>query len=260
MLKLMKYEIIKKYRELLIALSLFGILEVITLVLLLKKNEYTAGGVGLYSVIGVILFIFILVDNIKMYTGDLKNKSGYMLFLTPNSGYKILGSKLIIAFLENVVGFIIYFFVGIINLDIVLRIMEEQGLVDLLNSMNINIEYTGADIASVFVIGIVFLCGWVVFILSIYLSATIYKSLLSNVKHGGLITFVIFLLVNKILEVIYKLFGKITMSVNYFDNIDITENFSNVLFFVGPWAILLLIVGAILYFITAYLLDKKVNL
>ena len=258
MLKLMKYEIVKKYRELIIALSLFGILEVITIVLLLKKNQYTAGGVGLYSVTGVILFIFILVDNINMYTGDLKNKSGYMLFLTPNSGYKILGSKLIIAFLENIVAFIIYFLLGIINLDIVFRIMNEQGIIDLLSQFNININVTGNEIASVFIFGLIFLLGWLVFILSIYLSATIYKSVLSNVKFGGLITFVIFLLVNKILQVVYKLFGEIIMTTSNL-NWEIS-NFSDGLFLAGLWAILLLIVGAALYFITGYLLDKKVNL
>ena len=43
---------------------------------------------------------FPFIDAVVNYYSDFKNKNGYMLFLTPNSGYKIIGAKVIFIAVE----------------------------------------------------------------------------------------------------------------------------------------------------------------
>ena len=74
------------------------------------------GGSMLFLVLSpIVLYVFYLADIIKMYSDDLNKKTGYMLFMTPNSGYKIISSKLLAAILEGFALVLIYFIFILIN-------------------------------------------------------------------------------------------------------------------------------------------------
>ena len=59
--------------------------------------------------------VAIFIGNIRMFTRDLKEDTGYLLFTLPQSGYSILGEKLIVVLIEvvsaSIVGltFIVFF-------------------------------------------------------------------------------------------------------------------------------------------------------
>lgn len=109
MISLIKYEFIRKYK--LVSMILITILA-LNLLLLTKG----AGGSMLFLVVSLsALFVFYLVDIIKMYSDDLNKKTGYMLFMTPNSGYKIIWAKLLAAIIEGAGLVLIYFIFILIN-------------------------------------------------------------------------------------------------------------------------------------------------
>ena len=109
MLNLIKYEFIKK-TNLVIALILSII---VNLFLVLKfQTQGSTMFIGLFPLVIMTLYV---VDVISMYSRDLNNKSGYMLFMTPNSGYKIIFSKLITAIIEGILILVVYFLIILIN-------------------------------------------------------------------------------------------------------------------------------------------------
>ena len=61
---------------------------------------------------------FPLIDAVANYFSDFKKKNGYMLFLTPNNGYKIIGSKLLILFGELLAVTALLICVSKINLNL----------------------------------------------------------------------------------------------------------------------------------------------
>ena len=109
MLNLIKYELIKKYK-------LFSIAILFSLGLNVYLITTGAGGsiafIAFFPVIAAILYI---VDVIRMYSDDLNKRSGYMLFMTPNSGYKIVISKLVTSVIEGFAILLIYFIFILIN-------------------------------------------------------------------------------------------------------------------------------------------------
>lgn len=104
MLKLMKYEL---YRRKTLLISV--IITMLALEAIICFGIYKGGGSwGFLSValtfvalVGGLLFPF--ADTVINYYSDFKNKHGYMLFLTPNKGIKIIGSKALFALIELVV-------------------------------------------------------------------------------------------------------------------------------------------------------------
>ncbi|WP_066496749.1 hypothetical protein [Abyssisolibacter fermentans] len=252
MSKLLKYEFIKKYKTLLVSMIILGILELICVVFINKSLDKAGLGSLLFFLVGFAGLIFLLVDNINTYKGDLFKKSGYMLFLTPNNGYKILGSKVLTALIENIVGLIIYFLLGVLNLKLLLNLYTDSGIIDLGDfSFNLSIGFN--DILNVFFICLLIILVWFNFMLSIYLAMTIYKSVLSNVKHGGLISFVLFLIINYIVSIVYDLFLNVIFDINFY-------SITNVKSMLHPSLITFGNVGIILFAVTGYLLDKRVNL
>ena len=95
MLTIMKYEIIRQRLSKYVMLGLLGVLEVFFLIFLwLDKTEFLG-----YTIAGLVMlaffsFIYVSLESIINYNQDLSRKSGYLLFMTPNSVYEILGAKI----------------------------------------------------------------------------------------------------------------------------------------------------------------------
>ena len=89
MLKLIKFEFIRKYK----LLSMTLISAIALNILAISRGP---GGSTMFILLfPLVLSVLYLIDIIKMYSEDLNKKTGYMLFMTPNSGYKIISSKLL---------------------------------------------------------------------------------------------------------------------------------------------------------------------
>ena len=100
MLNLIKYEIDRRRKAILTFLAI-----VIVVQSLIIFGFYRGGGWIALSVFSIVLitigvYLFMIFDGIRTYYLDLNRSEGYMLFLTPNSGYKIIASKLVVNFFE----------------------------------------------------------------------------------------------------------------------------------------------------------------
>lgn len=261
MLKIIKYDLMKKYKLISIVLVITALMNLLSIVKL--GMEGSALFLGLFPMAMILLYV---IDIIKMYSDDLNKKSGYMLFMTPNSGYKIIVSKVITAILESFAILLIYFIFIVIN---ALYISAVQGF-----NLNININELveainmflsgslGFNLGHLFLILFTILIFAIGFILSAYTAITVRKSIFSESKFGGFFSFIIFVALNWLTSYVS---GKI-MSILPSDYNIIVNNFETFIS-AGELAVILLpviilsIVESILMAIgSGYLLEKKINL
>ena len=93
---LMKYEFRKTLIAKLIILGTTAVLEILFLLGLYTKHDSLAG----YSTIMLTMLafggvLFIGLQSVMTLHRDMNTKQSYMLFMTPNSSYKILGAKVL---------------------------------------------------------------------------------------------------------------------------------------------------------------------
>ncbi|MCT4597435.1 MAG: hypothetical protein N4A50_06100 [Vallitalea sp.] len=242
MFKLMKYESLRKIKLLLISLVIIGLFE-IGILFTIYKGGYSLGLTAfLIWFLGVGGLIFALVDSITMYSHDLHRKPGYMLFLTPNNSYKIIGSKLLISLIEVAVGAVIYVSLNMLNYSIIYRLYfndpdsPARKILDFIT----NIEHFPSPSEALMIL-LSLIVTWFTLILTIYLSITISKTLLSNVKFGGLFSFIFFIILYVIIIFIHsKLVGSIngdSIMVNNIINISYST-FVSILLYIGSSTLL----------------------
>lgn len=249
MLNLLKYEIYKRHKSIFVAIILVALAELLCIYYInVSWQSAITKGALVYFVLGFAGLIFVLIDNLNTFYSDLTKKTGYMLFLTPQNSYKILLSKTLVAFTELICGFLLYFGLGLLNYQIAASLYNQTSVFNFLNDVIIPISLNASSLFN----GLLFLVLiWFNFILTFYLSMTIYKSLFSNAKHNGIFTFIFFMIVNVIAKYIYTtsyslLFG--STEIAFLSPMQI-----------AAFSFILLLTSTLFFFLTGYLLDKKVN-
>lgn len=258
MVQLIKYELLKKWKEIVI---FFAVMILINGVILIRfwGNEGQLYGVTFFFFFLMVFMFFLLfaVEVTSMYSKDMNRKEGYMLFMTPNSGYKIIGSKMITAILIGLVFVIFYLLLGAANfqlLGVEDKLKQVENIFEFIQihfSLEIKIQYIFAILmeALIFVLQ---------FILMIYAAITIRKSLLANKKFGGFFSVLIFIGLNIVLTKINSMIlTGITDASGY--HISVTD-YATALPFIYWDIVIKIIIGIGLFLGTGYLLDKKVDL
>ena len=96
MLKMMKYEYRRGVFSLLVVITALAAAELLFLIGIFAEKNLLAGlGITFLMLGGFASFMFVLIYGVIIYSQDLKNKTGYMVFMTPISNYKIIGAKLL---------------------------------------------------------------------------------------------------------------------------------------------------------------------
>lgn len=100
MLKLMKYELLRR-KNLLIGTALAMIL----IESIILYGIYRGGSWNVLSIVLTVLscagaFLLPFLDTVAQFYSDFKHKHGFMLFMTPKSGYSVVWSKVLFAALE----------------------------------------------------------------------------------------------------------------------------------------------------------------
>ena len=258
MIKIIKYDFLKKYKLISVILITAVLLN---LLLIIKFNVKGSGAfLGLFPLGMLLLYI---VDIIKMYGDDLNKKSGYMLFMTPISGYKIIISKVTTAILELLFILILYFVFILINAS---YISIKQGydvpIGDIFTAINIVLSGSlGFNLGHVFVILLAALILAISFILTVYTSITIRKSIFAEIKYGGILSFIIFIILNWILS--YTSGKLMSVLSPYYDNIinagtNITA--TQLVYILLPVIVLSAFESILLTLGSGYLLENKINL
>lgn len=256
MFNLIKYEFIKKYKLILIVLIASAALNVFMI------TRGAAGSTLFLASFPMVMSILYIVDIIKLYSDDLNKKSGYMLFMTPNSGYKIIISKITTAILEGLGILLLYFIFIIINGAYIIFLSgADIHFTEIFNVVNNLLSGSiGFNLGHIFMFllsGLLFLIS---FLTTTYTAMTIRKSIFSEVKFGGVLSFIIFLMLN---------WGISTISTEIFDILTpYYEPFANMtrvtatelVYLLLPINVLSIIQSIILTLCSGYLLEKKINL
>lgn len=258
MLNLIKYEFIKKYR-------LISMIVITALALNALALSSGIGGITTFLVLApIVSYIFYLVDIVKMYSDDLNKKTGYMLFMTPNSGYKIIISKLLTSILEGLALLFFYFIIIIINGAYIAistgAVIDYSQIIKVVD--NFLSGFFGFNLSHIFMFLFAILIVILAFITTVYTAITIRKSILSDVKFGGLFSFIIFLGINWLLsQISTKLFDIITPYLDPLNNIAsgrVSPDDLAIIFI--PIIVASLVQIIALTGISGYLLEKKINL
>lgn len=256
MLNLIKYEFIKKYKLIFITLIISAALNLF----LLTKG--TGGSAVFLTLFPMVMSILYMIDIIKIYSDDINKKSGYMLFMTPNSGYKIIVSKLITAVFEGLAILLLYFIFILLNGAYIIFLsgadINFNEIIYVVNRLlSGNLGFNLGHVFMLLLTGLLFLIS---FLTTAYTAMTIRKSIFSEIKFGGALSFVIFLLLNwGISHLSAELFDILTP---YYDSFAFASHptVSELVHILLPLNALSIVQSIILTLCSGYLLEKKINL
>ena len=247
MFKLMKYEFRKTWITKLILLGITAAAEAAFLFnLYTDKEDGLAASIGILTLVALFGVLFIGLQSVITLHRDMNTKQGYMLFMTPNSCYKILGAKV----LENGLSILVTggFFFALGALDITLLFAKQgqlnqvwQMIQDAIKSFNENIPLT-ADALAAFTFSL--LAGWISTVVTAYLADVISAALLNGKSFNGVISFVIFLALN-------WAFGWLVGIA--------TQNIPNVVTSLLVQGGISLLTAAVMYVVTAQIMEKKLS-
>ena len=239
MLKLLKYEFRKTMFPKLILLAAFVIMEGIFLYgHWTGKEDTKALGMGL--VLFTLFFSFLLLGILSLVTlhKDMNTRQGYMLFMTPNSTYRILGAKVA----ENGLSMLGIGAVGLALclLDFSLIKQELKFITAFLENFGIGLTPTFPHLAALLAY---IICSILCSVTTAYLADVISSSLLNGQKGNMVITFALFALLNFGIQ---KIMGLVPASLDI------------VVMFLLQGAIALAL-AVVMYIITARLMDRYLS-
>lgn len=240
MFKIIKYDWMSRWKFFLGALVVAIILNIDIMRRILTENS------GEPSMFTFILFlvaftmaVILGVDHIRRMYVNLFTEEGQFLFSTPLSGYNILGGKL---------AGIIAECIGILLLIGLIGFIDYQILASKFPEISLNYDIPNEYIIEMFKILLLIFLGYITFLLTVYLSMALTKSIFSSLRYGKLLSFIFFIIISSITGYVTDLFIGDSQGMMEFSQV---SNISILLSF---------IIGSILFSITGYLLDRKINL
>ena len=250
MLKLMKYEFRKTWITKVILLVITALAEAGYLIGLYGDHENTMGASILVLVLLAMGGVMVIgLESILTLHRDMNTKQGYMLFMTPNSCYRILGAKVLECGLSILLTGAFFFALG--ALDITLLFAKEgqlselwKEIQDFLSHFSIEDRALEINMRSMFAVTFMLLAGWISLITTAYLADVISSALLNGKKFNGVISFVLFLVLNWASNwVISRATGAIR------------DNFTLLM----VHGALSLALAAVMYFVTAQLMERRLS-
>ena len=243
MTRLLKYEFRKTLFTKLVLLGLTAVIEAWYLVSL-WKNRPDSEGVALV-LLGLFGILFMGIQSVLTLHRDMNTRQSYMLFMTPNSTYRILGAKVLESGLSTLLAGA--FFFGVVFADVTALMARNQSveetlsmLRDFLSAINENIRLNLGDILcyTAYV-----LASWLSTVFLAYLADIVSSSLLNGKRFGLLISFLVFLLLNYL---VFKGIGALPGA---------TDPRMNQLLQSGYC----LLASAIVYYVSAKLMDRYLS-
>lgn len=224
MLKLLKYEFKKNKVILIGCAAVFVVLELYYMgAYFLNKDEHMGTAAVLLMLSSFAIAAIIVVLGIKNYRDEITSRSGYMIFMTPNSALKIVISKIVYVLVLGVLSLVII--AGTAMLDIYILVMkfnETMGFMEIFHEiLEMLHELIGLDF-SVY-IGTVILAVFqrVFSLLAVitvaFLAITLASTFLQNNRFNKLISFVIFVALMVLVNFIEYRFVNINIAHYDFD-------------------------------------------
>jgi hypothetical protein len=247
MMTLLKYKIYRRWRWLVLRYATLVIIGVILLNRVsspVYQYEFIGESIGKFALTSLVIFIIIIVEGINMLKEDLFEECGYLTFTIPEKGRTILASKLVLLLLQLILWAVITIEFG----SIFFSKLAYPEIVEIKSQIDFSFLPTVLFLLTAFFN----------FVLMIHFSLTLTKTLLINKKYSGLLSMGIFFLLIYLIEKVY--YGPFLNQIRYISihsGIETKINFLSG----GYTAVFLnIILAAIFFTATAYLLEKKINI
>lgn len=200
---LLKYEM-RKTRKMKLSILLLTVLAELCYLIGLPNMEespfFPIGIIGLFLLGSFGIFLCSL-QSIDVLYRELNSRQSYMLFMTPNSSYRILGAKVV----ENGLSiFLSVLFFGVLAIvDVLLLLLREGMRMDgFLEGLRQAMQLLGQSELSLWnVLGVILLIlgAWLNMMTLACFSVTLQGSFLHGRRFGWLWSFLIFILANTLL-------------------------------------------------------------
>ena len=208
MLKMMKYEYRRGVFPLLVVITALAAAELLFLIgIFAEKDLLTGLGITFLVLGGWASFMFVLIYGVIIYSQDLKNKTGYMVFMTPISNYKIIGAKLLSILLT---GATLVAFLGLLIVVDYNLLKSHNGVAgaeivldEILGTRGLSIGSVIANVAGFIVVALI---QFYTMITIAYLAVSLSSTVLQNKKIKGVVSFILFVALYVLVSYIaYKL-------------------------------------------------------
>ena len=246
MINLIKYEFRKTWTTKLILLAITAFAEVVFLAsLYLNKRDINALSIVALTILAIGGILFIGIQSILTMHQDMNTKQGYMLYMTPNSCYKILGGKVLENGLSMFVAGAFYFALGALDVTLLLGHYGEldklmEMVKQFMSSMQMEVSLNGRMFA---LFALSFLCSWLCTVTTAYLADVVATCLLNGKKHNGWIGLLVFILLQ-------TLFSWVERTVVGGRALDVQ--------LIGS-AVTAIVASAAMYAATAFLMDRHLS-
>lgn len=254
MFKLLKYEFIKNRVALIIISALLLISEGLFLFGFATENDKLIGtAIVLLVLLAPVCIMGGLIIGAGTYTKELSNKVGFLVYMTPNSSFKIVGSKFIFTAIMEVVYSIVLGIFAYIDMAMMLK---QAGIDAEFYSMLEEIAAVfGMNITEILVTGV---ASFITSILSLimivaiyYVAYTLSATFMQASKARGFVAVLLFFLGDYVIIKISTLLPEIEYSA-------VTNGLR--LSSIIPIVLYSMAVIAVSYISCSYMLDKKVSL
>ena len=243
---LIKYEFKKSWKMKAMVLCFTAFFELVFLYGAIRLNDdaLVIGITGL--VFTTICGLFLIgVYSMHVLSKDINTKQSYMLFMTPNNSYKILGSKVIENCGSVLVSGLFYILLAIFDLMfLAVRDDEVNVVLDML-SVAVSGSTGKFDYTTFAMVMLDSVLSWVYVICVGYFAIVLCATFLKGNKLNGFLSFVAFLLINILVNNLHSMLYK------DFYIYSMGRLLSNVGFYI--------LLTGIFYFITAWIMDNKLS-
>lgn len=248
MFNLIKYELKGYYKDFII---MIGAIAALNILLFTRINTWPQEAVILCSfLISFAAAVVVFIWNIRLFSRDLYEDSGYLLFSLPQSGYSILGSKLITSIVQGLIVGAVAFIFNYISI---------QGH----SGFNINFGLIMRNISPKFITESIVssLFEYVYLLTTIYFSIALSKVAIKKKKVGKLGGFIIFIIVSiivaKITQIIIDIFPQ-TYNLDIL-KVQAMANAASAIPINIAAMILNVILFILMFIVTAYIIENKID-
>jgi hypothetical protein len=254
MIKLSKYEFKKNKTALILMFATIILIQIYFLFsLVVESVKHTSISSVLLYLVAIIIFFGVFIFGIATYSKELSSKTGYLTFMTPKSTLSIIMSKLMTTLFVGVFFAAILTVLAIIDIRLIQEVYPDTKAFG--NLVEVIMDRSGISMYEL----ILTVLGWVASFLILffstitiaYLSITLSATLFQNKKFKGLISFIIFVVLNIAIGKISNLLPVIQ---------DEVENSAEFVLSILPETLFMLVVMTCAIIVSAKLLDKKVSL
>ena len=249
--KTMKYELIRSKITLLVLGGVLGGSELIFLLGLMSDSGSLTGlGILFLTMSAAVGYFTIWLLGLISFSKDLRQKSGYMIFLTPVSPYKIIIAKLLVGMIELFATAAAIIALATLDLAMLTNKYEQ---VQMLRSLSRIMGVAENNLAGVFV---ALLLTYAVSVLALYAIAyfaSAFAAMLTSSKGGQKGLTVVLIIV------ILIIYGAIRIALTGEEIVFYSTVWERVKTEI-PATIFSFLIAAAFTFLTGHLVDKKVSL